>query len=503
VTLAIPTSLLCLLAMTAAPAVAAPLVRVGSKSFTESVVLGEVVAVVCESTGAHCPHQRSLGGTRLVWSALRAGHIDVYPEYTGTLLQEILGRPAPAGVDPVRWLRQQLEAQGVGISEPLGFNNTYALGMRADVAGRLGIRRISDLTRHPQLRFGFSSEFMNRKDGWPGLRDSYRLPQQQVRGLEHDLAYRGLASGSLDLTDLYVTDAEIRYYRLFTLEDDRFHFPDYQAVLVYRLDTAREQPAVFAALGRLAGKIDAAAMTALNARAKLDKVAEPTVAAQWAAQQLGLAAPARNGDQSRSARIAGHAREHLQLTGLSLLAAIVVAVPLGVLAARRPRLGQGVLALVGIIQTIPSLALLVFMIPLLGIGALPAAVALFLYSLLPIVRNTHAGLLDIPLPVRESAEALGLAPRDILFRIELPLASRAILAGIKSAAVINVGTATLGALIGAGGFGQPIFTGIRLDDVGLILEGAIPASLLALAVQGAFEIAERVILPRGLRLTRS
>ena len=154
---------------------------------------------------------------------------------------------------------------------------------------------------------------------------------------------------------------------------------------------------------------------------------------------------------------------------ISLAAAILVAIPLGIVAARRPRLGPIILAAAGVIQTIPSLALLVFMIPWLGIGAKPALVALFLYSLLPIIRNTATGLRDIPASLRESAEALGLPPAARLFRIELPMASRAILAGIKTAAVINVGTATIGALIGAGGFGQPILTGIRRDDVAMIL----------------------------------
>jgi osmoprotectant transport system permease protein len=174
-------------------------------------------------------------------------------------------------------------------------------------------------------------------------------------------------------------------------------------------------------------------------------------------------------------------------------------VPLGVVASRRPRFAQGLLGAVGLVQTIPSLALLVFMIPLLGIGAQPATVALFLYSLLPIVRNTHAGLCNVPASLRESAEALGLPPGAILRRVSLPLASPLILAGVQSAAVINVGTATLGALVGAGGFGQPIFTGIRLDDFGLILQGAVPASLLALLVQGLFELVGRWVVPRGLR----
>src|SRR5690606_31746946 len=191
--------------------------------------------------------------------------------------------------------------------------------------------------------------------------------------------------------------------------------------------------------------------------------------------------------------------QHLALVGVSLSLAILLAVPLGVLAARHRRSGQGVLGLVGILQTVPSLALFVFMIPLFGIGALPAIAALFLYSLLPILRNPHAGLVGIEPSLRESAAALGLPPGVRLWRVELPLALRSILAGVKIAAVVNVGTATLGALIGAGGYGQPILTGIRLDDIGLIMQGAVPAAMLALAIQGAFELVERLMTPRGLR----
>jgi osmoprotectant transport system permease protein len=151
------------------------------------------------------------------------------------------------------------------------------------------------------------------------------------------------------------------------------------------------------------------------------------------------------------------------------------------------------------LQTVPSLALLVLMIPLLGIGGPPALLALFLYSLLPIVRNTHAGLVNIDSALIDSARALGLPYTARLWRIELPLALPSILAGIKTSAVINVGTATLAALIGAGGLGQPILTGIRLNSIPLILEGAIPAVLLALLVQGIFELVERLLVPRGLR----
>ena len=233
----------------------------------------------------------------------------------------------------------------------------------------------------------------------------------------------------------------------------------------------------------------------MNKAVKLDGKDAGTVAADF----LGVQADSGSSDGFWP-QLGRYTLEHLALVGISLSLAILIAVPLGIFAARRRRLGQVVLGLTGILQTVPSLALFVFMIPLFGIGATPAIAALFLYSLLPIVRNTHAGLTGIDPTLLESAAALGLPSRLRLWRVELPLALRHILAGIKIAAVINVGTATLGALIGAGGYGQPILTGIRLDDVGLIMEGAVPAALLALAMQGVFELVERALTPRGLQL---
>ena len=476
--------------------------RVGSKAFTESVVLGEIAVQLARSAGREATHRAGLGGTRLLWDALVKGELDAYPEYTGTLAEEVLSDARPAGSAGQGWVASALAARGVGVVGPLGFNDTYALGVKRAVAERLGLRTISDLRSHPELRFGFSSEFMSRGDGWPLLRGRYALAPADVKGLDHDLAYRGLASGAIDVTDLYATDPEIRRDQLVVLEDDRGIFPRYDAVLLYRLDSGRDAPEVLAAWQRLRGRIDAKAMADMNARVKLDRVSERAVAATFLQATFGLAAPAARAP-GRLERIVRYSGRHLTLVGLSLLAAIVLAVPLGIFAARRRRLGQVVLAAVGLVQTIPSLALLVFMIPLLGIGPLPALVALFLYSLLPIVRNTHAGLRGISPALLESAEALGLPRGAILRRIELPLASPLILAGIKSAAVINVGTATLGALVGAGGLGEPIFTGIRLDDVALIMEGAIPASALALLVQGLFELIERGVVPRGLRRRRA
>ena len=476
--------------------------HVASKAFTESVILAEMVTQLERASSVAVEHRAGLGGTRLIWNALLAGSVDVYPEYSGTLLDELLSAdPASASrPEPVTraWLEQTLAARGVGISEPLGFNNTYAVGVTAERARASGLHRISDLRAHPEFHFGFSSEFMSRKDGWPALQQRYGLTQSDVQGLDHDLAYRALRSGGIDATDLYTTDAEIRRYSLLPLEDDLQFFKRYDAVLLYRLDIERRfGPEAIAALQRLQGRIDEAQMQALNARAKLDRIPEARAAADFLHEQFGISAQLQEQNVARA--IWARVLEHLILVGTSLMAAIVCAIPLGVLAAKNRRAGQGVLAVVGMIQTLPTLALLVFMIPLFGIGSLPAVVALFLYSLLPIVRNTHAGLSGIPDSLRESARALGLPSGAMLRLIELPLASPLIVAGIKSAAVINVGTATLGALIGAGGLGQPIFTGIRLDDLGLILQGAIPASILALLVQGAFELLERIVVPKGLR----
>lgn len=483
---------LLLLALVAASAQAAAPVRIGSKAFTESVVLGEVARLSLDAHGIEAIHRKSLGGTRILWRALREDQIDAYPEYTGTLVQELLpGAPADLGIDG---LRKRLEPLGIGITSSLGFQDSYALGMSSARAAALGIDSIDDLRAHPGLVFGFSNEFIDRADGWKGLRTAYGLPQNHVRGMDHDLAYRALATGAIALTDVYTTDAEIPIQHLRLLRDDRHYFPAYRAVFLYRLDLAQRVPGAIGVLQALAGRIDLQAMQRMNAQVKLEGRSETDTAARFLQVKVG---PDRPGFGSR---LLHRTLEHIVLVGSSLGLALLIALPLGVLAARKQRLGQIVIALTGVLQTVPSLAMFVFMIPFFGIGAAPAIAALLLYSLLPVVRNTHAGLAGIDPGLLESAAAMGLPAHVRLWRVELPLALRPILAGIKIAAVINVGTATLGALIGAGGYGQPILTGIRLDDIGLILQGAIPAALLALLVQGMFEGIERVLTPRGLRL---
>jgi osmoprotectant transport system permease protein len=459
--------------------------KVGSKRFTESYILGELIA-----RATHGEHRPGLGNTGIVYAALKAGSIDVYPEYTGTLAREILKLDGDPGLDE---LNRALAPQGLGVGVKLGFNNSYALAMREDRARELGISKISDLSRRKDVKLGLSQEFIGRADGWPGLKAAYRLAQRTPSGLDHGLAYEAIAAGKIDVLDVYSTDAKIERYRLRVLEDDRHFFPRYDAVLLYRLDAVQRFPAEFAALRKLEGKIDERLMIRMNAAAEL----EGRTFAQAAALFGNENAPAGKGERKFLATLFGDdfwrlTGEHLVLVLVSLAFSVVLGVPLGIAAAKLPGLAQPILGAVGVIQTIPSLALFAFLIALLGtIGTVPALVALVLYALLPVVRNTHAGLAQAGKGFRQAGMALGLTPREVLRRVELPLAAPSILAGIKTSAVINVGTATIAAFIGAGGYGERIAAGLALNDNVTLLAGAVPAAVLALLVQGAFELGER------------
>jgi osmoprotectant transport system permease protein len=481
-------------------------VAIGSKAFPESWILGEALADLARSTGTvTVEHRSNLGGTEIVYQALRKGSIDVYPEYTGTVAEVLMKAP---GRPSLAEMRAFLARQGIGMSDTLGFNDGYALAVTEATAKKYSLQKISDLAEHPELRLGFTHEFVGRQDGWVGLARHYGLQgMKNVRGLQHELAYEAIAGGQIDVMEIYTTDAQIGRLGLRLLEDDRAFFPRYDAVLLYRLALPERAPEAFAAMQRLVGKIDEAKMIRANALVVLQKQTQQQAAAALLQDALGQSAAraARpGGDGSRvAAEIARHTLRHLQLVAFSLFAAILLGVPLGVLATRARWLASLTLSTAGLLQTIPSLALLAALIPLLGIGLWPALVALFLYSLLPIVRNSFVGLTTLPPNLAEAAEALGLSSQAQLFRVRLPMASPAIMAGIKTSAVINVGTATLAALIGAGGLGEPILRGISLVDRSLILQGAIPAALLALLVQWGFDLLDRVVIPRGLRLSES
>jgi osmoprotectant transport system permease protein len=477
-----------MLTLIASTAHAQDLMRIGSKRFTESYILAQVLAQTAQ------PHvatdvKPGLGNTAIVYAALRSGSIDLYPEYTGTIAQEILKN---TGVTTLEQMRAQLAPLGLGVDIALGFNDGYALAMRADTAAKLGIAKLSDLARHPALRLGLSNEFIGRADGWKGLAQRYGLAQQPT-GLDHGLAYDAIAGGQVDAIDIYTTDAKIDHLALRVLLDDAGYFPRYDAVVLYRLDVPRRFPKAWAALQGLRGSIDEKTMIAMNARAELQSVAFDVIARDHLAGRAG-SGQAGSGFWGRLfgpdfARLTG---QHLGLVLASVLLAVLLGVPLAILVAPHPRSRVAVLGAAGLLQTVPSLAMLAVLISWVGrIGTVPALLALLLYALLPIMRNTCVGLAEVPAGLKDAGTALGLTPRQRLFLVDLPLALPTLLAGVRTATTIAVGTATIAAFIGAGGYGERIVTGLALNDKELLLAGALPAAALALLFEGIFELIER------------
>ncbi|MBI4512830.1 MAG: ABC transporter permease subunit [Gemmatimonadetes bacterium] len=495
---------------------------VASKPFGESYLLAEIFAQLLEARGFRVDRRPGLGATEITFGALRAGAVDVYPEYTGTGLLAIL-REEPIADRAAVFRRVAVEFErryGVRWLPPLGFENTYAIAVRRETAARLDLRTLSDLARVArQIVAGFTPDFIGRPDGLPGLTRAYDFHPREVRSLLQAVKYQALAAGTVDVIDGYSTDGFIARYDLVVLEDDRRFFPPYEAAALVSARLWIEVPRAVTALTELSGRFDESFMRRLNRRVEVDGAEIARVAAD-ALAELGLVAGGAAGEATvgRTAQAARAPQaatlveylwdrrsvilrltlRHLLLAGLSLAAATALAVPLGLALERARASAEATIRGVGLLQTLPSIALLAFMIPLLGIGVVPALVALFLYSLYPILRNTYTGVRDASPDAVDAAAALGMTPSQVLRYVRLPLAAPVIMAGIRTAAVINVGTATLAAFIGAGGLGDPIVAGLALSDTWMILSGAIPAALLALVVDGTLALCERVVKPGGL-----
>ena len=491
-------------------------VVVASKPFGESYLLAEMFAQLLESEGITVERSPGLGATTVAFGALRSGAIDVYPEYTGTGLLAIL-HEQPRG--DAQWVfaevqREFGERYDLRWLPPLGFENSYAISVRAETAARYGLHTLSDLAKSaPELTAGLSPDFIQRADGLPGLASAYGLHFASVRPLSQALKYRALAEGAVDVVDGYSTDGLIARYGLVVLRDDRHFFPPYQAAALIGARLARENPKAVAVLTRLSGLLSDSAMRVLNERVEGGKESIARVASdalhQLHLDTLARAAPAPRGAErassflgylwARRGSLGTQALRHVELVGVSLLAGILVALPLALALERASRAAESTLRFLGVLETIPSIALLAFMIPLFGVGFWPAVVALWLYSLYPIARNTYTGVRDADPAAVHAARALGMTPVQVLRYVRTPLAASSIMAGIRTAAVIDVGTATLAAFIGAGGLGEPIATGLALADTRLILSGALPAALLALIVDGALARVERWTTPAPLR----
>jgi osmoprotectant transport system permease protein len=486
---------------------------VGSKNFAENRLLAEMFARLLEArTDLAVERRLNLAGTQVCFEALRTGAIDVYPEYTGTglvtILRESTLRDATATLNRVR-----LEFQArfdLWWLPPLGFENAYELAVPAKLAETHGLRTISDLAQIAGgLRAGLGYEFIERDDGLPGLRATYGLEFKEIRALQQTLKYEAVDAGDVDCLDVYTTDGRLLVYDLTVLEDDRSFFPPYQAAPLVRGEALRLHPEIAVALGLLGDALSESTMRQLNLRVQEHGEHVERVA-QEALQEMGLVEPRAVGGVSskdtglfaymwnQRRRLGMRAAEHLALTGAALLLGILTAIPLGLVLERNRRVAEPVIRAVGITQTVPSIALLAFMIPLFGVGAAPALVALWVYSVFPILRNTYTGLRDASPDAVQAASALGMTDAQVLRRVCLPLAVPVILAGVRTSAVLTIGTATLAAFIGAGGLGVPIVAGLQLADTTRILSGAVPAALLALIVDRVLAAVEFGLRPRGV-----
>jgi osmoprotectant transport system permease protein len=489
---------------------------VASKPFGESFILAELFAQVLEQRGFKVDRRPGLGATEVIFAGVKSGAVDVYPEYTGTGLLAVLHEEPlrdPAQVFQ-RVSREFKTKFGVRWLPPLGFENTYAIAVRRETASQYSLATLSDLARAaPRLSAGLTADFIGRKDGLPGITNAYGIKFRSVRPLGQAVKYQALASGAVDVVDGYSTDGFIEKYHVRVLQDDKRFFPPYEAAALVSARLDREQPAAIAALAELSGRIDVSTMRKLNARLEVDREPVETIARSELEALSLIRATGRSTAPVVGSREGSFGQymwdhrstlwsalvRHILLVAVALLAGIIVAVPLGLWLDYAGRAAEPIIRAVGLLQTIPSLALLALMVPLIVIGVWPGLVALWIYSLYPMLRSTYTGIRDADPNAVHAARALGMTPGQILTQVRFPLAAPAILSGIRTAAVIAVGTATLAAFIGAGGLGEPIATGLALADSRLILSGALPAALLALVVDALLGFVERVTTPAPLR----
>lgn len=492
-----------------------PPLTIGSKVFSESLILGEMLGLILEKKFNQPVIRRlNLGGTKVVFDALQKGDIDTYPEYTGTgyvfiLKKKDFSRDPKLIYDQVK--KAYYDQFKIIWGPPIGFNNAYDLAVRSDDPDFEDIDSLSELPKDlSEYRFTSAHEFMERTDGFNAFKKFYGLKfdQDNVIGMDAGLMYAALQDEQVDMIMAYGTDGRISAYHLKVIADDKHFFPPYWAAWVFKEETLKKYPHLKDAMNIFHNLINKKEMQKMNAQVDQFKRSPRDVARNFLISKGILHGKIVKGKKRSFLQFVYKKRkyllkvtkDHIKLSALSLLLALLISLPTGILLTRFEKLAGPVFAVVNTLQTIPSLALLGLLIPLTGIGFTPAIIALFLYSLLPLIRNTYTGINGVNKNYIEASKGMGLTSLQILKSVEIPLAMPVILAGVRTSSVIVIGTATLAALVGAGGLGEPIFRGVATINSQLILLGAVPSALLAIIVDKLLALAELRLISKGLQL---
>lgn len=491
---------------------AAQALRIGAKNFTEQQILGELVAQLLERhAGVEIDRRFTLGGTGICHEALVSGEIDGYVEYTGTALTAILKEDGGGTPDSVfrRVARRYHDEFDIVWLPPFGFETSYVLAVRRAAAVEKTWQSIGDLRAESKLlRGGFTSEFLERPDGLSALNKAYGLTWKRTIDLDPGLMYDALLRDQVDVIGAFSTDGRLDRFNLAVLEDTARTFPPYFAAPIFRAEALTRFPDIATAIFPMVGSISTATMRRLNDEVEGNRRPVSDVVCEFLDDRDGiesLTMPHTVAGEStgiarlldlfvtRRSEIGRKIVDHAFLAIVATLIACVLGIPLGVLIARR-RIAEPILALAETAQTIPSLAMLAFLFAVVRrLGVVPAVTALVVYGMLPILLNTVVGLRRVSASVREAAESLGLSSLQRAAWVDLPSARPTILAGVRTAIVLAVGTATLSTYVGAGGLGDFIARGLARNDPQLTLLGAIPAAAMAV---GFSWILRRLATPR-------
>lgn len=491
---------------------------IGSKEFTENYLLGEMAAILLkEKYDWPVEKKLGLGGTKVVFDALESDSIHLYPDYTGTGYIYFLKRNDNER-DPekiYKIVKETFEKDfNIIWSKPFGFNNTYALAVRANDDNLNDINSVSELVGNENnFMFAAPHEFMERSDGMPNFQKAYGLKfsDENIVGMEAGLTYSALRDLKVDMIMSYSTDGRIAAFNFRLLEDDLNFFPPYYAAWLAKKSSLEKFPVLKNLYEDFDDLISEKDMMELNNQVDSKKMEPEVVARNFLIKKKLIKGELQKNDKrkgllnffiKKKKYLFKITKEHLILSFGSLLLALIISLPTGILLTRYPVISTPVFAIINTIQTIPSLALLGFLIPIMGIGKIPGIVALFLYSLLPLIRNTYAGVQAVNNNFIEASRGIGLTNWQILWKVEIPLAMPVILAGVRTASVIVIGTATLAALVGAGGLGDPIFRGVSTVNNDLIFLGAIPAALLAIITDKLLGLCEKKLVSKGLTINQ-